>query len=820
MLSDKELKRDLKEKTSLRPEKYYPIDALQGLGFERRHCKCGNWFWSINPNRLVCGEAKCSGGFGFIGKSPSKAKLDYIGVWKRFSELFNKLGYKPIKRYPVVARWRDDADFVQASIYDFQPYVVNGLVKPPANPLVVPQFCLRFNDIDNVGITGAHYTGFVMIGQHAFMPPKDYDINKYLMDIHEWLGKGLKISDNEIIFHEDAWAGGGNFGSSMEFFSRGLELGNQVYMQYEQTASGSRELNLKVLDMGMGQERNAWFSMGANTSYETTFPTVIKKLKGITGVKEDGILKKFLPYSSFLNIDEIKESEKVWMDISKSMHVDVIKLKKTVLPLAALYSIAEHSRSILIAISDGALPSNTGGGYNLRVILRRMLSFIEEYGWKIEPAKLCELHAAYLKPQFPELRENLQEVIEILGVEKNKFFTAREKARQIVARLKGKRVSENELIELYDSQGIQPEMIKKEVGINIPENFYAKVAERHAVQKVKEEKEFTMYIEIPQTKGMYYTNVYEFDAKVVDIIDDCIMLDKSAFYPTSGGQQHDTGYIGESRVIDVFKQGNVIVHKVDGVKAGKGDIVKCKIDKDRREILTQHHTAAHIVNAAARKILGNHVWQAGAEKTVEKGRLDITHYAQLSSEEISKIGDEANNLIKRGIQINKKFMPRDKAEQTYGMRLYQGGAVPGSELRIVSILGVDNEACGGTHCDNTKEVGAIKILKASKISDAIVRIEYTAGAKALEAVKKENDLLGEIAKLLKVKPEEIPERTKELFEKWKEKKKGKTVGNLSVKKITKGSTRELLDKTAEALKTQPEHILKTIERFLKELGLG
>ncbi|MBS3106942.1 alanine--tRNA ligase, partial [Candidatus Woesearchaeota archaeon] len=231
MPSDKDVKKAFKLEASKHYEKFYAVSVLKNEGFERKKCiTCGTNFWTVSPEQQTCGDPACSGGFRFFEGTPAKKKMDYIELWKEFARFFSARGYTPIKRYPVVARWRDDTDFVQASIYDFQPYVVSGEVKPPANPLVVPQFCLRFNDIDNVGITGAHYTGFVMIGQHAFMPPEKWDQAKYFTDIHEWLTKGLGLPKKEITYHEDAWAGGGNFGPCMEFFSRGLELGNQVYM--------------------------------------------------------------------------------------------------------------------------------------------------------------------------------------------------------------------------------------------------------------------------------------------------------------------------------------------------------------------------------------------------------------------------------------------------------------------------------------------------------------------------------------------------------------------------------------------------------------
>ena len=377
MLSDKEQKKAFKLIAQNNPEKHYPANTLKELGFERGQCKkCKTFFWSTT-NSEVCGDPSCSGGFKFIGNSPAKNQLNYIDVWKNFSKIFKDMGYTPIERYPVVSRWNPTMDFTIASIAAFQPYVVSGEVKPPANPLVIPQFCLRFGDIDNVGITG-HNVGFVMMGQHLFVPPKEYNPEKYLREIYTWLDKGMGIPKKELTFHEDAWAGGGNFGPCMEFFSRGLEIGNQVYMQYEQTPTGSRDLNIKVLDMGQGQERAAWFTQGTSTNYEATFPTVIKKIASSTGVKIDsGMLKKFLPYSSYLNVDEAEDLGKAWKDIAVKLQADEKELRAKIMEAAAIFSIGEHSRALLVSINDGALPSNTGGGYNLRVIYRRMAGFID-----------------------------------------------------------------------------------------------------------------------------------------------------------------------------------------------------------------------------------------------------------------------------------------------------------------------------------------------------------------------------------------------------------------------------------------------------------
>jgi len=834
MPTDKEIKKEFKEKASKEPDKYYATSVLKKEGFSRKKCsKCGTYYWSVT-NDNVCGNPACSGGFRFIGNTPAKKKLDYIGVWNEFSSLFKKWGYTPIKRYPVVARWRDDTDFVQASIYDFQPYIVSGEVEPPANPLVVPQMCLRFNDIDNIGITGAHYCAFVMIGQHAFMKPEDWNQSRFFTDIHNWLKQGLGLKNEEIQFHEDAWAGGGNFGPCMEYFSRGLELGNQVYMLYEQTPTGHKELNLKVLDMGMGHERNAWFTQGKPTSYETTFPTVVKKLYAATSVKvDDYLMKRFLPYSSYLNVDEVDDIDKVWSEVANKIGVDVKELREKILELAALYSVAEHSRALLVALSDGALPSNVGGGYNLRVILRRALSFIDKYKWNIYLPDVCRWHAEYLKPLFPELSENLDEVEKILEVEKSKYEATKQKTHSMISKLIKEDIGDKKLLLLYDSYGITPEIVREEAvkfgkKINVPENFYAKVAELHEKKEqehaTKREEKLDL-TDIPETKALYFDDYTKnkFKAKIIKVLDNKIILDQTYFYPTSGGQLHDTGTIAGEKVIDVFKQSNVIVHVLSGKhEFPEGEEVECEIDLQRRLQLAKHHTSTHIVNAAARKVLGSHINQAGAKKDIDKATIDLTHYQSITDEELEKIEKEANKLVKESLAVHSNFLPRTEAEQTYGMSIYQGGAVPGKLLRIVNIDGVDVEACGGTHLRNTSEAGEIKILKATKISDGIVRLYFTAGEAARKESKKEKEILEEAAMLLKVNTNQLPARVDELFEKWKlARKAAEKKKKINMKELELSSKEEFkgnaLDRVSEILKTQPEHVNKTIKRFLEEL---
>ena len=222
-------------------------------------------------------------------------------------------------------------------------------------------------------------------------------------------------------------------------------------------------------------------------------------------------------------------------------------------------------------------------------------------------------------------------------------------------------------------------------------------------------------------------------------------------------------------------------------------------------------------NAASRIVLGKHINQAGAKKTVEKAHIDLTHFSSLTDEELKNIENEANKIIKKSVPIHKSFMLRDEAEKKYGFAIYQGGVPIGEKLRIVDIQGIDVEACGGTHLDNTKEAERIKILKSSKISDSIVRIEFVAGKKALEEENKEKNLLNELSTLLNCNVNQIPSRVEELFNLWKDVvKKGKKIQKFELKSVAVYSG-DVLIKVSEILRTQPEHIVNTINRFIKEI---
>ncbi|MDY6765821.1 MAG: alanine--tRNA ligase, partial [Candidatus Nanohaloarchaea archaeon] len=701
-------------------------------------------------------------------------------------------GYEPIDRYPLAARWRNDTDVVRASIYDFQPFVVSGEVDPPANPLVVPQFCFRSNDIDNVGITGRHYTGFTMVGQHAFTAPDDYDQAKYFRDMLAWITDGMGIPKEEVVLHEDSWGGGGNLGACMEFFVRGLELFNQVYMFYEvdgDAENGYRELDTKVLDMGMGLERIVWMTHGSETSYEANMENVVETLYDRAGVQPDrDIWADFLPYSGYLNLDEVDDIDETWEDIAEEIGVPVDELKEEVLPAAHLYAVADHARTLLVALNDGLLPSNKGEQHSLRVMARRCFEFIDRHGWDIDLAEVVAWHADEFGELYPELQDNVEEVQAIIRHERDKYEEMQAEAEQIIQGLDDA-IEPGQLVELYDSHGITPEMLQRHgVDIDVPPDFYQQVAERHGDPAREADEDDQVPVgDVPETQRLYYRDEYmhTFEAEILAVEDEWVVLDRTAFYPTGGGQEHDTGAIAGIDVVDVVDQDGVILHRLDPAEGedlpDAGQTVTGEIDWGRRRQLMQHHTATHVINGAAQEVLGSHIWQAGAHKTVDKARLDVTHYKQISRDELDKIQEVANRVVDEDREITKQFMQRTEAEQRYGFRLYQGGAVPGNEIRVVDIEDWDAEACGGTHVDRTGDIGDIIVTGSSKVQDGTIRIEYVAGAAAEEyraARQQVEDEVSEyvdtdmplidIADVFSVEVEQLPRVVQRFVEEWEE----------------------------------------------------
>ena len=200
-VADKEKLKELFQKDW---EKHYKVKALTDKGFVRKKCKnCGNHFWTVDSSRELCADATCVS-YEFIGR-PTK-RFGYVETWKEIEKYFTKRGHTSVSRFPTVCRWRDDLYFTNASIIDFQPYVVTGEVKPPANPLIIPQACVRSVDIGNVGVTGRHYTSFIMFGQHAFNTKETglfYWKDECLNYDYDFVTSVLGAKKDEVVFQEE-----------------------------------------------------------------------------------------------------------------------------------------------------------------------------------------------------------------------------------------------------------------------------------------------------------------------------------------------------------------------------------------------------------------------------------------------------------------------------------------------------------------------------------------------------------------------------------------------------------------------------------------
>ena len=760
-----EQKEILRKRFSAEYRKYYLVDLFRRKGFVRKKCEnCGKYFWTLNETRKRCDDQPCSP-YTFIGNPPTEKKLDYVNTWKTVERFFVAKKHASIKRYPVVSRWRPDLFFTVASIIDFQRIEGGKVVfQLPANPLIVPQMCLRFNDTPSVGVSGKHYTSFCMLGQTSIAGKGGYWKDRCIDLDFELLTKSFGVEENEVSFIEEVWLGYGAFGYSLEYFVRGLELGNAVFTSFEGTPSKYTPMKERVVDMGAGLERLTWLTQGTPTSYDSNFADVLKKMKEVSNVEYDEAL--FLRYSRIagaMNLDDYKTISEAREVIAKSLGVDATRLAGQFGPLESMYAVADHARTLLFAITDGMLPSNSGGGYNLRVLFRRAQNFIRRYGFRLTLGEVANWHIDYLSRMYPELAEHREDVGEVLSVEEARYTSSSDRVAKIVASVSssGQSPSTEQLVQLYDSEGVTPEQLSAAgVNVSLPENFYDQVLARHATKQreVEEERPSFEVAKVAPTKLLFYDEgaKFEFKARVLKVFEGkYVVLDRTAFYPRGGGQEPDHGRIGDAQVTEVVKYGDVVIHTVVGKTPRSGTTVDCQVDGTRRRKITQIHTATHILNGSSRQVLGPWVWQHSAFKEEDYGRLDITHFAHLTQQEVEKIEDLANEVVRKNLPVNTSFMPRQEAEEKYGFRIYQGGIVPTRSIRIVNIGNWDIEACGGTHAKRTGDVGLVKITKVERVQDGVERLEFVAGESAIEYAHRMDSALNHVSATLETQRENI-----------------------------------------------------------------
>jgi len=729
-------KKEILSKFSTDPERYYKVKLFDDERFERKSCTtCKRFYWTIDENRVNCPDHS-DDTYSFIGNPPTAKRFDYTQAWKEVESFFVKNGHTSVNRYPVVCRWRDDLYFTIASIVDFQRVMGSKVVfEFPANPLVVPQTCLRFKDLENVGVTGRHFSSFCMIGQHSIPNSNGYWKDECVDLDYRLLTEQFGIDKKEVVFVEDVWEGGGSFGSSLEFFVNGLELGNAVFTEFQGDLSNYKTLDQQIIDMGAGLERFAWLTMGTPTAYDCCFGPITNNLLQQAGIDTNDELLVTYFTKIAKHLEQFSDLSEVRKHAIKSAGLSDEQINKIITPLEGVYLIVDHIRTLIFAISDGALPSNVGGGYNLRMMLRRIISTMNRLSLKFDMGEMVDMQIDYLKNTYPELEKTREDIKTIIGIESGRYENSKLRMEKIVSNLNQK-PTVDDLIRLYESDGVTPDYLKEmKVISDIPSTFYSKLSELHQSKKQKEQDQVSLE-GLPDTELLYYgDDPKEFNANVLKSFDKYVVLDKTSFYARGGGQEPDHGTIENFEVVDVSKHGNIIVHELKNDIPKEGSSVSCVVNSKRRDSITKNHTSTHILNSSSRSVLGSWVWQHSAFKEEDHARLDITHHSALTDDEITKIEDLANSIVEKNIPVTIENFDRGTAEQKYGFKIYQGGIVPVKSIRIVSIEDFDIEACGGTHVKKTGEIELIKITRTKRIQDGVVRIEFVSGGTALDYTK-------------------------------------------------------------------------------------
>ncbi|WP_075937647.1 alanine--tRNA ligase [Halosegnis longus] len=794
----------------------YELDYFYENGFTRSECaSCGVHFWSRDEERETCGEPPCEQ-YDFIGDPGFDESYTLEEMREAYLSFFEEHGHERIEPYPVAAnRWRDDVLLTQASIYDFQPLVTSGKTPPPANPLTISQPCIRMQDIDNVGKTGRHTMAFEMMAHHAFNAKEEVgdeyayegevywksETVAYCDELFESMGANL----DEITYIEDPWVGGGNAGPAIEVIYKGAELATLVFMKYEQDPDGEYELkdgntysemDTYIVDTGYGLERWTWMSQGTPTVYEAIYPESIDFLKDNAGIDltedEQELVQRAATLAGGMDIDEAEDMETARGDIAAELGVERARLEALMEPLETIYAIADHARTLAYMFGDGIVPSNVGTGYLARMVLRRMKRLTDTVGVDAPLDELVDMQADRLG------YENRDTVRDIVRTEVEKYRETLDRGSRQVQRLaeeyaeSGEPIPLDRVIELYDSHGIQPDMVEEiaeETGadVEIPDDFYSQVADRHGGETAEEEpatEETERVADLPDTDKLFYEDPERasFEAVVLDVLDReegyDVVLDQTMFYPEGGGQPADTGTLATDdttvEVDDVQEESGVVLHRTDE-DPGKGEFVRGHVDMTRRKRLMAHHTATHIIGHATRTVLGEHIRQAGAQKGTDSSRLDVAHYDRISREEIKRIERVANDYVRDNISVTDEWIHRNDAQDEHGFDLFQGGIPPGEEIRLVHVDD-DVQACAGTHVARTGDIGLIKVLATERVQDGVERIQFAAGDAAVEATQATEDALYEAADTLDVEPSAVPETAERFFTEWKQ--RGKRIDEL------------------------------------------
>ncbi len=681
-----------------------------------------------------------------------------------------------------------------------------GEEQPPCNRVTTCQKCIRTPDLERVGHTARHGTFFEMLGNFSF---GDYFKNEAIPWAWEFLTETLEIPKDLLwpsIYENDEEAydiwvnkigvdpthvvrlgkednfwehGSGPCGPCSEiYFDRGIKYGcgspdckpgcdcdrfmeiwNNVFSQFNNDGNGNyTELAQKNIDTGMGLERLACVMQGVDNMFEVdSIRKVIDKTCEICG-KTYG-----------------EDKEK---DIS-------------------IRVVTDHSRSAMFMISDGVIPSNEGRGYVLRRIIRRACRHGKLLG--INHAFLTETVTVAINEScgaYPELNEKRDYILKVISMEEDRFDATVDAGLSILSDLIRGAVAEHadvisgeEVFKLYDTFGFPIDLTREiaaESNLKIDENTFKYLMERQK-QKAREaranvggwdESSKSVLSGLDKTKFTGYTD-FRTSANVIAILTeegsvesvsdgDCtVILDRTPFYGEGGGQVGDTGTIYTdsfiARVYDTKKNDGIYIHlcSIANGTLHVGDKVTADIEDVRRIAIARNHSAAHLLQAALRTVLGNHVEQAGSFVSDHVCRFDFTHYAALTTDEINKVENIVNMNILAANDIVTMETDIETAKKNGAMALF--GEKYGNVVRMVKMGNFSTELCGGTHCDNTGKIGLFKITSESSVAAGVRRIEAVTGMGVLALIADKDRLIIDTAAELKVQnPTDIAKRAVQL----------------------------------------------------------
>ena len=845
----------------------------------------GLWFWSSDPNRDTCGDteedeytfigAPIIDGFSQRGRELKDAMRE------QFIGFFEQREHTRVEPYPVLARWRDDIHLTIASIADFQPHVTSGSVEPPANPLAISQPCIRLNDIDAVGRSGRHLTTFEMMAHHVFNRPDEgkmyYWMEECVKYCHDMLCLTFGIDPSEITYVENPWSGGGNAGPAVEVIVGGLELATLVFMNLEEDEAGDVEIKgvkysempLQIIDTGYGLERFCWAAAGTPTIYEAIYPESVSWLKEQAGFSAkmfdmtqdelDSVLGEMSRLFGIMNIEAGSDGDRM-RDVflsrlkERGHSIDSEMFTAITEPLSKIYAIPDHMHALANMLGDGLVPSNAKAGYLARMIARRVLRMRDDLGLEVSLSDLA-LHHLDVNYSTKRMKQTQEGLVTILKGEEERYDEMLRKGMQVVKTAikdiskEATEIPDEILFTINDSHGIAPDLVMNiaaDLGwkkLVLRTGFNAEMAERHAAMakaaaKAVSAKPLVDSIpELPATVALYYEDVssQNFEASVLACLplvgDDLpegathgIVLDKTCFYPEGGGQEGDYGNLtcdsASHSVLDTRKVGELVIHLSSG-PFEVGDMVHGELDWDRRRQLMDHHTAVHIVGGAARRLLGPHIYQAGANKSVESARLDITHHRRLTRSDLDQIEALANEVVQNVSRTEKLTLDRKDADRKFGFDLYQGGAPKGSDIRILRIADHDIQACGGTHHDEPGRIGQIRIVRSNAVQDGVERLHIVAGQAAMEHARNQETILRDASEVFQVPVEELPATANRFFGEWKEQRKRIEALEAEIVRLrTSGGGDDMVEVDGvRVVIMEVDGDLKQMTKMLKELTL-